>query len=408
LPFDRTFRANAKRASLGLAVLVSAAAATFGATHPAAAAGALQAIQNSITCSSGSACYLATNNSTGPGLAGTSSKGVGMQGKGVYGVKGLATTNDGVFGSTTSGYAGVAGTSPIGVGVYGYTTGSGGTAVYGLSLDDYGVYGATKNGNGTGVAGVVLAGGTGVYGYSNTSYGVEAESTTGYGLYAEAAGTGTAAYLSADEGGYGLIAYSAGSVAMYGHNSSGNGLDVEGTYIGGVLRAPASGGYPIVATDQNANDLFYVDGAGNVSYHGGLFQFARVPGGALVKSYSPKTTAPTVEDTGTAQLVGGAAAVRLDPTFAASVDTPSSYRVFITPNGDTRGLFVATKTPAGFIVRESQGGRSTVSFDYRIVATAVGQAGQRMAVANPASEPRATAPKVPHLTRASIPTALHP
>jgi hypothetical protein len=35
---------------------------------------------------------------------------------------------------------------------------------------------------------------------------------------------------------------------------------------------------------------------------------------------------------------------------------------------DTRGLYVSQKTPAGFQVREAQGGRSTFSFDYRIVA----------------------------------------
>jgi len=41
------------------------------------------------------------------------------------------------------------------------------------------------------------------------------------------------------------------------------------------------------------------------------------------------------------------------------------------PSGDTRGLFVPTETARCFR-RESQGGRSTVSFDYRIVATALG------------------------------------
>jgi hypothetical protein len=42
-----------------------------------------------------------------------------------------------------------------------------------------------------------------------------------------------------------------------------------------------------------------------------------------VTAFSPQTTLPTVEDTGTAQLVGGSAAVRLDPVFAASIDARS-------------------------------------------------------------------------------------
>ena len=51
----------------------------------------------------------------------------------------------------------------------------------------------------------------------------------------------------------------------------------------------------------------------------------------------------------------------------------------LTPRGDTHGIFVAAMTADSFIVRESHGGHATVSFDYRILATALGQAGQRMA-----------------------------
>jgi hypothetical protein len=98
--------------------------------------------------------------------------------------------------------------------------------------------------------------------------------------------------------------------------------------------------------------------------------------------------------------------VALDPTFAASIDAGTVYRVFLTPGGDTRGLFVAAKTPRGFIVRETQGGRSTLSFDYRIVATALGQSGQRMAVAAGAFAPRAAQPSRPALRFVTQPAAL--
>jgi len=116
--------------------------------------------------------------------------------------------------------------------------------------------------------------------------------------------------------------------------------------------------------------------------------FARIRGVGLVKTFSPRTAAPTVEDTGTAQLGDGEAAVRLDPVFAASMEPRASYRVFITPDGNSNGLYVAEKTAAGFLVRESKGGRSTVSFDYRVVATSIGQLGQRMSVADGAMSPR--------------------
>jgi hypothetical protein len=42
--------------------------------------------------------------------------------------------------------------------------------------------------------------------------------------------------------------------------------------------------------------------------------------------------------------------------------------VFLTPQGDCNGLYVAQKSSAGFEVRELRGGRSSLTFDYRIVA----------------------------------------
>ncbi len=188
--------------------------------------------------------------------------------------------------------------------------------------------------------------------------------------------------------------------AVYASNANGNGGDLRGSYIGVIGRSLATG-FPIVATDNNSNNLFFVDGSGNVSYHGGLFHFARI-NGAVVKTFSPNATQPTLEDSGSAQLTDGGAAVRLDPLFTASIDTASSYRVFLTPNGDTRGLYVATKTANGFIVRESQGGRSSVSFDYRILATAAGGAGKRFGVAREDAEPHAPAAVIPAPSKLSL------
>jgi hypothetical protein len=82
-------------------------------------------------------------------------------------------------------------------------------------------------------------------------------------------------------------------------------------------------------------------------------------------------TAP-VEDFGEGQLVSGRAYVRLDPTFARTISTSSPYLTFITPVGDSRGLYVTDRTPQGFEVHENGGGRSSLAFDYRIVAKPYG------------------------------------
>jgi hypothetical protein len=85
-----------------------------------------------------------------------------------------------------------------------------------------------------------------------------------------------------------------------------------------------------------------------------------------------------MEDFGEGQLINGQAAIPLEHTFASTIDRTRSYLVFITPEGDSHGLFVATKSASGFTVRESMGGHSTLAFQYRIVAHPYGDNSTRL------------------------------
>jgi len=60
------------------------------------------------------------------------------------------------------------------------------------------------------------------------------------------------------------------------------------------------------------------------------------------------------------------AVVKLDTDFAKVIKR-GDYKVFLTPEGDCRGLYVRRRT-ASFEVRELAGGKSSVAFSYRIVA----------------------------------------
>jgi len=71
------------------------------------------------------------------------------------------------------------------------------------------------------------------------------------------------------------------------------------------------------------------------------------------------------EDFGTAKLKRGRAVVRLDTDFAKVIKR-GDYRVFLTPEGDCRGLYVR-KSAGSFEVREFGGGKSNVAFSYRVV-----------------------------------------
>ncbi|HEY5095356.1 MAG TPA: hypothetical protein VII69_09595 [Candidatus Eremiobacteraceae bacterium] len=107
--------------------------------------------------------------------------------------------------------------------------------------------------------------------------------------------------------------------------------------------------------------------------------------GRSVDSYGPQESEPTIEDFGQGQLVNGQAVVRIDPAFANTMDQRSPYLVFITPDGDSRGLYTTQKTLTGFIVRENGGGRSSVAFDYRIVGKPFGNTSARLPAAQTAT-----------------------
>ncbi len=85
-----------------------------------------------------------------------------------------------------------------------------------------------------------------------------------------------------------------------------------------------------------------------------------------------------MEDFGSATLTNGVATVAIDPAFAETANTGAEYHVFLTPNGDSKGLYVTAKSATSFEVRESSGGSSTLAFDYRIVAKRLGHEGERL------------------------------
>ena len=140
-------------------------------------------------------------------------------------------------------------------------------------------------------------------------------STYSTGVYS-GSGSGTGVYATS-ESGFALEAHSNGEPAVYANNVNGNAGDMTGTYIGVVARAPA-GGFPFVATDPSgATNLFYVTGSGDIYYHGGLHSFAAMTSGTQAQAYSPQSTRPAIEDTGTARLTDGRASVALDPGLDA-------------------------------------------------------------------------------------------
>jgi hypothetical protein len=247
-------------------------------------------------------------------------------------------------------------------GVYGAGTGSNSAGVYGTS-PDAGVYGISN-------------GGYGVWGTSSSSDGVYGISSTGNGVYG---------YSSSDVGGD-FENDATGDAAVYAQND-------------------ASGGYLIEAYNSVDFGAFHVDNDGNGYFSGnveamGYLTDRPTRGGPRVEAFSPESTRATIEDTGTARLKEGEAAVRFDSAFAGTIDAARGYQIFLTPNGETRGwLYVAAKYEGGFIVREAEHGRSSIYFDYRVVAHPYGASDARLPQLS-------LKPPPPHLLRHAQPPQL--
>ena len=60
--------------------------------------------------------------------------------------------------------------------------------------------------------------------------------------------------------------------------------------------------------------------------------------------------------------------INIESVFGETINTGVEYHVFLTPNGDCKGLYVAQKSASSFVVKELGGGTSNIAFDYRIMA----------------------------------------
>jgi hypothetical protein len=119
------------------------------------------------------------------------------------------------------------------------------------------------------------------------------------------------------------------------------------------------------------------------------------PDGSHRLLYSIESPESWFEDFGEEKLVEGKAEVELDPDFAAVVKT-GTYHVFLTPYGDSNGLYVIRRSATGFEVREQKKGASSLRFSYRVVAKRKDIKGERLAkVTLPTVVPRPTRPKPP-------------
>jgi len=123
-----------------------------------------------------------------------------------------------------------------------------------------------------------------------------------------------------------------------------------------------------------------IDGHGDLTCAGSKSAVVPVENSQkMVALYAVEAPESWFEDFGSGELANGSATVALETTYAQTVNTHIEYHVFLTPKGECNGLYVTNETTASFEVRELHGGRSSIAFDYRIVAKRTGYEEIRLA-----------------------------
>lgn len=295
----------------------------------------------------------------------------------------------GLLGFSRTGF-GISGFARLHAGVRGQTNNPSFTDQYGTA----GVEGFDQSSDGgqfnLGVEGGTTAG-TGVFGFSTLGNGVRGITSNPSSLNQQHRAAVFGIDESTDGGGLNF------GVAGFSPATGVAGISVSPPTAPGAPLAPAvaayceNGGAAIQAADgfsPTSNLLMTLDCQGNLTVKGTVItggvqiETSKTAAGVDVAAYAARQTEPTIEDFGEGRLSNGRASVDLRPDFASAIDRASGYLVFITPEGDNRGLYVIGKTGTGFDVRESQGGQSSIAFSYRIVATPFGVHASRLPAMN--------------------------
>jgi len=345
------------------------------------------------TCSSSSPCLQYTNSGTGAAIKGISSSGHGVNGQTDFASTSATNFKAGVYGddASTSGTfdSGVYGKSNAGTGVFG--TSNGGYGVEAASSSNSALFSESTTGDGAQIIGLNNDGTnsstqndsteeghgrSGVWGHDDSTdggtlnIGVEGSSTYGTGLQAN-------------------------SNSWVGANIVGGGNDPGFAPALSVVAGPGDPAF-VMEVCQNPSDspclqtsdskILSLDDSGDLEIWGKITTAGSCHTGCVsrgrqvqrVVSYAPTQTLPSIDDFGEAQLVNGQAYVPLSADFANVIDPQADYLVFITPEGDSRGLYVTDKTHAGFVVRENEDGHATLAFCYRVMAKPIGASHARL------------------------------
>jgi hypothetical protein len=243
--------------------------------------------------------------------------------------------------------------------------------------------------DGTGVFGENVGSGNGVTGVSPQRNGVEGESGSpnASGVYGRNIAGGCAVT------GRVLDVLNGDKAAVLGESLLAPGTSGDNAKAAGVQGYSETGYGGVFITGQAGSSFPYVNSGGirivgdSVKTLGEYSEALPHPDGSQRLLYAPMSPESWFEDYGRAQLVRGRVEVELDTDFVAVLGIKDGeYHVFLTPEGDTQGLYVESRSARSFIVREQQAGTSNTTFSYRVAAKNKHRQPRRLAILEESEE----------------------
>lgn len=237
--------------------------------------------------------------------------------------------------------------------------------------------------------------------YSTGTYGIYSVTTAAnaYALYSNTGGANSygAFNVSTGANGTGSFGYalSATGYGVWGRNGDANGTGTAGAgnnqtswYLnagsGGAFTGTTTGVYGRFLTGGAGQGAIFQDSFAaqwNVGYWSGAQYYKIIGNGAVstvvsglnndkVVMHCPEAPENLFQDYGQAKLINGHAHIVIDPIFAKNiiVDEKHPIKIFVQPEGECNGVYIANKSANSFDVIELQSGNSNISFSYSITA----------------------------------------
>lgn len=239
-------------------------------------------------------------------------------------------------------------------------SGDGQSTIYGYrdrnSMNDGASYG--QNGSNTGTTGMSFWGdqysfGTGGWNYNDFTRCGGVIGAEIYGNYWGALGYKSSSTVT--YGVYGSNAYTSG-VGKMPLNSKTSGIG--GGFYGNMIGSTSQGA---VIGQLNSGQLFAQYNMGNVYTLGKSVELVKTED-MVVPMYPVSSTESMVYASGTAELLKGVVTISFSDEFKSMISgTPV---ITVTPNGECNGVYIASATAQGFVVKEQMKGKSRTTVSW--------------------------------------------